>query len=235
MAGEGSRFKLAGFERPKPLIEVNSKPMIELVVDNLRPNSRHRFIFICREEHEQQFRVSEILESISPGCEVLFTLGLTEGAASTVLIAEQLIDNQEPLLIANSDQYIDFEIDNFLTRINSNVSGSIMTMLAQGDKWSYVSKNSDGSVENVVEKVQVSDEATVGIYYFKHGADFVKSAREMIAAEEKANGEYYVAPVYNKMINKGLEVEAISVGAIESEIFGLGTPKDLEIFLERGI
>lgn len=234
MAGEGSRFRVAGFENPKPLIEVNGKQMIELVAENLRPSSKHRFIFVCREEHEEKYNVSSILKKISPGCEVLFTSGLTEGAASTVLTAKRLIDNPNPLIIANSDQFIVFKMDNFLERISSDFSGSIMTMLASGNKWSYVSKNSEGRVTEVVEKVQVSDEATVGIYYFKQGSDFVNCAEEMISAEEKSNGEYYVAPVYNKMIKRGQSVETISVGKIESEIFGLGTPEDLEIFLSKG-
>lgn len=235
MAGEGSRFKNAGFKDPKPLIMINDQRMIELVVNNLRPNSEHRFIFICRKEHEVSFGLDRFLRRLAPGCEVLFTEGLTEGAASTVLLAKDLINNNNPLLIANSDQFIDFEIDTFLSQIKPTTSGSIMTMKASGDKWSYVTKNAYGFVAEVVEKVQVSDEATVGIYYFQFGNSFVQCAEEMIHFQEKSNGEYYVAPVYNKLIHQGHLVEAISVGKISTEVFGLGTPEDLQLFLDHKI
>ena len=230
MAGAGSRFSIAGYEKPKPLIEVAGRAMIEVVIHNLRPTCPHRFIFICQNSHVVAYELEKKLSSWAPGSEIVTVDGVTQGAACTVLAAQDLIDNHHPLMIANSDQYIEVDVDHYLESMG-DADGLIMTMKAHDPKWSYVGLGPDGSVERVVEKQVISDEATVGVYNFAKGSEFVFAAKAMIHKDIRTNGEFYVAPAYNLMIQAGLRIEAYNVGEVGAGMHGLGTPDDLVAFL----
>ena len=232
MAGAGSRFSRAGYQKPKPLIDVGHKTMIEIVIDNLTPATPHRFVFICQKQHLSEYPLAALLKKKSPTCEIVETDGLTEGAACTVLLASAYIDNDNPLLIANSDQYVEADIDDYLADANSpEIDGSIMTMEANDPKWSFVALNEEKLITNVVEKKVISNEATVGIYHFKRGSDFVSAARQMIASNLRVNNEFYVAPVYNLMIESGAKIKPYNIGKLGSGMHGLGVPEDLTAFL----
>lgn len=231
MAGAGSRFAQAGFEKPKPLIEVLGVPMIKIVIDNLRPSQQHRFIFICQEAHVDQYGLKQILESWAPGCEILTVNGVTAGAAISVLAAKKFIDNDDPLMIANSDQYIDCSIDEYLEKIKvADADGLIMTMSATDPKWSFIRYDDQGRVLEVQEKIPISDEATVGIYNFQRGSDFVRAAEKMVKDEITSAGEYYVAPTYNFLIQDRKNIVFFNVGSEANGMYGLGIPSDLELF-----
>lgn len=227
MAGRGSRFANAGYQNPKPLIEIHGRPMIEFVTTNIRPAQPHRFIYICQEEHLQRYRLKETLEQMAPNCVVLSVDRVTEGAACTVLLAEPYIDNEDALMIANSDQFVDTNMNQYLESIQ-DYDGLIMTMPASDPKWSFIRYDSNGFVTMVREKEVISNEATVGIYNFKHGSDFVKYAHQMIDKNIRVNQEFYVAPVYNEMIEAGKQIVYCNVG---EKMYGLGVPEDLEQFL----
>lgn len=236
MAGAGSRFALAGYRYPKPLIEVNGVPMIKVVIDNLRPTIEHRFIFICQNSHIEQYALDKNLIEWAPGSILIGVDGLTEGAACTVLKAKDWIDNDSPLMIANSDQYIDADVDQYLFEMEKNgLDGIIMTMEADDPKWSFVGLSSAGYVAHVVEKKVISTEATVGIYNFKSGSDFVSAAGDMINKKLLVNGEYYVAPVYNQLIEKGALIGYYNIGSEANGMYGLGTPADLNLFLSHDV
>ncbi len=236
MAGRGSRFADAGYTKPKPLIDVFGLPMIQYVIANLRPRGSHRFIFIVLGEHEREYRVSDTLKRLSPGCEVISLDSVTEGAACTVLMARDLINNETPLMIANSDQWVDVAIDEYLAKsLEPGVSGLIMTMRADDPKWSFVRLDGKGAITEVVEKQVVSNEATVGIYNFTSGSQFVEAAEEMIAKDLRVNNEFYVAPVYNGILKQGGRIEFFNVGAENEGMYGLGIPSDLEKFLAMNV
>lgn len=228
MAGRGSRFAKAGYELPKPLIDVNGRPMIEVVTRNIAPKRQHRFIYICQQEHLEKYSLSERLKKISPNCEIIAIDHITDGAACTVLLAERYIDNDDPMMIANSDQFVDTDINDYLSAIKDN-DGLIMTMPADDPKWSFIQYDKDGYVTMVREKEVISNEATVGIYNYAKGSYFIKYAKQMIEKNIRVNNEFYVAPVYNEMIEDGKKIVFKDVG---SKMHGLGTPEDLEKFLE---
>ncbi|SFB94168.1 glycosyltransferase family 2 protein [Butyrivibrio sp. YAB3001] len=228
MAGRGSRFADAGYELPKPLIDVCGKPMIEVVTENIRPKCEHRFIYICQEEHLKKYDLEKELSRMSPGCKIITIDHITEGAACTVLLASDLIDNDDEMMIANSDQYVDTDINEYLSYLKED--GLIMTMPADHPKWSYIKFDENGFVTEVREKEVISNEATVGIYNYKHGSDFVKFANQMIEKNIRVNNEFYVAPVYNEMIAAGKRIVYHNVG---EKMHGLGTPEDLNAFLEK--
>jgi dTDP-glucose pyrophosphorylase len=232
MAGRGSRFANAGFTTPKPLIPVGGRPMIQWVIDNVRPSRAHRFTFICLQEHLDQYpEVPRELRRICPGCEIVPVAAVTEGAACTVLLSRKFIDSADPLMIANSDQIVELDINGYLAAADApGVAGLIMTFWADHPKWSYCRMRADGTVSEVVEKQVVSNDATVGIYNFRHGRDFVRAADAMIAANLRVNNEFYVAPTYNQIIAEGGKIITMKTGREGNGMHGVGTPEDLEKF-----
>jgi dTDP-glucose pyrophosphorylase len=233
MAGQGSRFVAAGFSKPKPFIDVHGKPMIERVMDNLNCEGAN-FILIARQEHlEREFL---LVEKIKMNFNATF-IGidkLTEGTACTVLFAKKLIDNSYPLLIANSDQIVDLNIQEYIDDcLRDNADGSILTFYdrSRNPKWSFARINENNFVLEVKEKEPISDIATVGIYLFTKGSLFVDSAIEMIIKNDRVNNEFYTCPTYNYSIKSNKLIKIFNIN-FES-MHGLGTPEDLEIYIEK--
>ena len=232
MAGSGNKFREAGYAFPKPLIDIKGKSMIEVVVQNLRPKEDHRFIFICQREHYEKYDLHNILKNATKNkFEVVQIDGITEGAACTVLCATQYINTDDPLLIANSDQYIAIDLNHFLSEARAKKDGLIMTFHASHPKWSYARIDAAGKVLETAEKKVISDNATVGIYYFARGSDFVEGAQAMIHKNIRHNGEFYACPVYNELILNDRQVYIYNIDA--EKMHGLGTPEDLELFLRN--
>lgn len=228
MAGEGTRFRERGYTFPKPLIPIQDKTMIQVVVESL--GLEGRYIFLCRREQLQHYAMETMLKLFVRDFVVVEVPGLTEGAACTVLLAREMINNDEELVIANSDQWIRWNPARFLMYMReNNADGGILTFYATHPKWSYAKVNPEGFVTEVAEKVPISTHATVGVYYFRQGSLFVKSAEEMIQKNIRTNNEFYVCPVYNELIGWGAKVLHFPV----EEMCGLGTPEDLETFIRR--
>jgi NDP-sugar pyrophosphorylase family protein len=230
MAGRGSRFASVGYKDPKPLIPVEGRPMIDWVVECMRPSQPHRFVFLCLGEHLRETPMRAVLERSAPGCLVVGVESVTEGAACTVLLAREWIDGDAPLMIANSDQWVCHPVDRYLAGMG-DADGLIMTFWNDHPKWSYARQSADGSVVEVVEKQVVSDQATVGVYNFRHGRDFVRAADLMIAQDLRVNNEFYVAPAYNILIAEGRRIALFDIEKDGGRMHGLGTPEDLEAFL----
>lgn len=156
--------------------------------------------------------------------------GRLDGAAKSALLAIDYIDNDSPLIIANSDQYVVWNSKRTIKEfIRSGIDGGILTFDATDSKWSFVKQNKFGFVGAVAEKNAISNEATCGIYYWKTGKDFVKYTNKMIISENKTNNEFYICPVYNEAIQDEKIIKSERV----YEMWGLGTPEDLSIFLEN--
>jgi len=227
MAGHGSRFAQAGYSFPKPLIEVNGKPMIQVVVENL--NIEAHYVFLVQREHYEKYQLKYMLNMIAPGCDIVQVDGVTEGAACTTLLAEKFINNDDPLLIANSDQYVEWDSNECLYAFTADgIDAGILTFHSLHPKWSYAKINERGFVEEVAEKKPISDHATVGIYYWKKGSDYVKYAKQMIEKNIRTNNEFYVCPVFNEAIGDGKVVRVKDI----QKMWGIGTPEDLKTFLE---
>lgn len=230
MAGAGSRFEQAGYTFPKPLIDVNGKPMIQRVVENLNMDARH--IFIVQKEHYEKYALQHTLNLIAPNCEIVQVEGITEGAACTTLLAKEFINNDEPLVLANSDQYVNWNSNEYMySCMADDIDGSILTFESTHPKWSYAKLNEDGFVTEVAEKKPISKHATVGIYFWKRGKDYVNAAESMIQKNIRVNNEFYVCPVYNEALLRGARVKTFHI----DKMWGLGTPEDLDLFLKYEI
>ena len=232
MAGEGSRFRDEGYTFPKPLIEVNGKPMIQTVIENLDFNAE--YVFLIRQSHIEKYSgLLGTLDKITNGNFTYITVDkLTEGAACTALLAKELINDDDDLLIANSDQYIEYEPENFkFIKNNTDIDSIVFTFNAVHPKWSFVKVNARGYVTEVAEKNPISNIATCGIYWYRKGRDFVKYAEQMVKKDIRVNNEFYIAPVYNELIGDHKSLIPFYV----HKMWGLGTPEDLKVFIENNI
>ena len=228
MAGAGSRFEQAGYTFPKPLIDVRNKPMIQVVVENL--NIKANFIYIVQKSHREKYNLDTLLNLITPNCKVIEVDGITEGAACTALLAREYIDNDMPLFFANSDQFVEWDSNEFMYKMNeTNCDGGIVTFEATHPKWSFAKINDQGLVTEVAEKNPISNIATVGFYWWKYGSDFVKYADEMIEQNIRVNNEFYVCPVFNQAIADSKQIRTFNI----EKMWGLGTPEDLKYYLEN--
>ncbi len=228
MAGAGSRFAQAGYTFPKPLIEIHGKPMIQQVVENL--NIKANYIFIVQKEHYEKYNLKYLLNLIAPNCKIVVLEGITDGAARTVLLAKDIINNDNPLLIANSDQWIEWNSNECMYAFTADqIDGGILTFEASHPKWSYAKTDEHGFVSEVAEKKVISTHATVGVYYWNKGSDFVASAEQMIAKDIRTNNEFYVAPAFNEAILDGKKIRVKQI----TRMWGLGDPESLELFLKE--
>jgi HAD superfamily hydrolase (TIGR01509 family) len=231
MAGAGSRFAKDGYTDIKPMISVGNKLMIQVVVDNM--NIKGNYIFIVQKGHNERYNFNHWFKLICRDnpYQIVEVDQLTEGACCTVLTAKKLIDNDRPMVIVNSDQYIEWDANQFMYKMMSkDVDGGILTFTKENDpKWSYAKLDEHGFVCEVREKQPISNIATVGLYYWKRGSDFVKYSLEMISKNERVNNEFYVCPVYNYAIQDGKKIITSNC----KEMWGLGVPEDLKYFLEN--
>jgi NDP-sugar pyrophosphorylase family protein len=231
MSGEGRQFAERGYSFPKPLIEIDGQPLIEIVVRNLTPSEPHEFVFVCRREHLEQFALGEVLRLVAPGCRIVTTNRPTAGALCSVLLGIEYFQDEEELLVANADQCLGIPVDRFLEAARAcGCDGSIMTFPNTHPRWSYVRTEGDRVVA-VAEKLPISRNATVGLYYFQRGIDLVRGAERMLLKNASFSGEFYVAPVFNELVLLGKRVSMFPIEA--SQMQGLGTPEEVERFEAR--
>jgi NDP-sugar pyrophosphorylase family protein len=236
MAGLGSRFSQAGYKVPKPLIPIHGIPMYQFVLNNLMHESVASLTIVCPRKwglsreivvnhstHEVPVNIVEVDE-------------LTEGPASTVWLTKPYLNPDLPVVVANSDQYIDADLSGFYDRVSGPGSTNVILCMEDSDKkWSYVRQSSEGLVEEVREKQVISNLATVGIYGFSSANVMLEAFQEMFSAKDSTLGEYYVAPAYNYIIKQGHPVSVVNLGPVGTVMHGLGIPMDFESFLEKPV
>ena len=229
MAGRGSRFEEQGYTDKKPFIDVNGKPMIHRVIKNLGMefDKEYLFILICLQEDYDKYDFTEFEKVIGHNSyDVVILDDVTEGAAQTVLTAKHLINDDTPLMTMNSDQLVDWNVEEMFERAQ-HYDALIPCFHGEGNAWSYARTLDNGYVQEVAEKKQISKYATAGYYYWKKGSDFVKYAEQMIKDNSRTNGEFYVAPVYNWAVKDGKRIGVFMV----DKCYSLGTPEDLQEYL----
>lgn len=236
MAGLGKRFVEANYKILKPLIPIHGVPMVRVVVDNLMSDQIGHVVVVAQREIVESVDLREILSHLEVPLTIVAVDKLTEGPADTVIQARQVLNDNLPLVIANSDQYVDAVLSNFYGElIKTGDLGSILTMEDDNPKWSYVELDDNGLVINVREKVVISNQATVGVYGYSSARLAWRAFSEMWRANDRTNGEFYVAPGYNYLVKEGISVTAINLGPVSTVMFGLGTPEDLETFIKHPI
>jgi dTDP-glucose pyrophosphorylase len=228
MAGLGSRFSKNGFQLPKPLIKINNEAMIVHAIRSLNIPGNYYFLIRQNEFFEE---TKNILLKVKPDCVILSVQETTQGAAVSALKFKEYINNDNELIVANCDQIMHWNAAAALETLRQ-YDGGVVTINSCDPKHSYVKINTSDLAEKLVEKQVISDHALTGIHYWKHGKDFVRSAELMINNNDRsANGEFYVAPTYNYLINEGLKITTVKLA--DNEFFPVGTPEDLERYLNE--
>ena len=228
MAGLGKRFSDAGYDKPKPLVDVLGEPMIVRVIENITElRGWGNLIFILNGKDDTEEIESLIEENVCRGdFSIIKTDGLTDGSARTVLLARDIIDKKQELVVTNCDQIIhdlDLSLLSEFARING-ADGVLGSFISTSPKNSYMLLDDSGCVQLVKEKIVISNLATNGLHYWRKGSDFVDSATKMIEANERYNNEFYVAPSYNYMIKDGKKV----LPFFFNMHYPIGTPEDLK-------
>lgn len=227
MAGRGSRYADKGFDVPKPLIKIAGKYMIQWALRSLEGVSYDQIIFVALKEHEIQFGISKILtETLGNKYELLLIDEVTEGQLCTVLVAKEYFLKRTDLLVIASDSLIKSNIGHEINHKANEVKGIISVINLPGDRWSFARTNELSEVVEVAEKVRISDNASTGIYYFSDVMEFLELAEDIITKREKTKGEYYIIPVYQRIIEKNEKVK-ISIAA---EMWDMGTPEAKSVF-----
>jgi NDP-sugar pyrophosphorylase family protein len=230
MAGRGYRFAEAGFETPKPLIDVLDRPMVAWALESLRGIAYSDIYFVCLREHERAYGMSSILKELAgPDAHVIFIDNVTEGQLCTVLAAREAINCDEDLLVMSCDTLVVSSLGQDIAQRPDNCRGIISVAKLPGDRWSFARTNATGRVVEVAEKRRISDLASTGMYYFSNGTEFLSATQQLIAGSERTHGEYYVIPVYDKYITRGLDVHVSEA----SEVWDLGTPEAVGLFEKK--
>jgi len=231
MAGEGSRFKINGYEKPKPLIPVDGVPMIKLATDSL--NIEGQYIFVVRkyQDPNNNLELKELLRDIQPDCIIVEVDKLTRGSAETCLFASEFIDNDNPLIITNCDQFIQWDSKGFMDFVANDCDGAVVTYTSSDPKNSFVELDAQGDITRFKEKESISDIALIGLHYWKRGSDFISSSRDMIIRNDKQVNEFYIAPTYNYLISRKMRI--LNYHLNDNQYHSLGTPKDLHIYLGK--
>jgi dTDP-glucose pyrophosphorylase len=226
MAGLGTRFDVNIYKYPKPFITIKEKSMIEEAIESLKIKG-NIILIVSKEQLNKYKRAREVISKLKKQYENIIIIesdNALQGAATTCLEAKEYINNNEGLLIANSDQIMTWDGREFFNYLaNNNDDGVIVTYTSISPKNSYVSLDKNKKVLKVVEKKVISNIASIGLYYWKQGEMFVNDCADMVSKEIKELGEYYVAPVYNESIKKNRIISIYPT----SDFFLVGTPEDL--------
>lgn len=212
MAGRSQHFPESEYPFPKPLIEIGQKTMIEHVVANLASAASDvQFIFVLGSADCRKFHLDSTLNIITDQqCKLVKLDNDTKGAACSALMAISHIANEQPLIIANSDQLFDTPISELIQHMGGADAG-VATFESVHPRWSYVRLDAQGYVAETAEKRPISRHAIAGLYYFRHGKDFVEAAMAMIHKDSSVNGSFYIAPCLNEMILKGKSIRTVGV------------------------
>ncbi len=229
MAGKGTR--LHGYDPyPKPLVKVLGKTIVEWSIETL--GLEGNYIFCCKKEHIEKFKIDEILKKIVPNCKIISIDYQTKGTMQSVLEASDLIDNDEELIISDTDHYLIWDNEYFKKEIQTkNIDGCVMVFPEEwsSTKASYVKLDQNRFVIESAEKKPISKIATVGLHYFKKGSDLVKFGKEMIEKGLEYNNEFYVTPVYNLFSKSNKKITTFPV----KKMWALGSPDEVDLFLKE--
>ena len=223
-AGKGSRFSDRGFKTPKPLINVGDIPMLQCAIESL--NISGDFIFIAQKSFNEDNKLNELLNKICKDPKIIYIDYITEGCVATCLLAKKYIDPNDELIITNCDQMMEWDSEKFLKSIRSdNIDGGVVTYDSTSPKNSFAAVGEDGFVTKMVEKEVISNDALVGIHYWKRGGDFIDSAEKLVERNIRMKNEFYMSLTYNILIEEGRKIICHKLSETE-KYHSLGNPTD---------
>jgi len=233
MAGPSDKYREAGHAYPKNLVEVEGRPIIQHVMENVAPliGAKDRLTLVLNREEIQRFHTDNVARLLAPTVQICEAPGKTAGAACSALLAIDKIDNDDPLVICNGDQVIAANLPAAVSDFKKRqLDGGIIVFEDVHPRWSFVKCNAEGLVVEAAEKRPISRMATAGFYYFKHGHDFVKAAERMILKDSHVDGAFFVCPAYNELLLENARVGVFSIP--RQNYFSLATPQGAQLYAE---
>ena len=195
--------------------------MLKWALKSIQDITYSKIIFIALKDHDRKYGISDLIRDLVDNPIVILIDKVTEGQLCTVLCAREYLKNQEDLMIIPSDTLVISDLGKAIEEKSSDCKGIISVAKLPGKQWSFAKTNESGDVVEVAEKIRISDLASTGLYYFDNSAEFVKNADEIINNREKTQNEYYIIPVYQRMINQGKKIIIFHA----KEMWDLGTPE----------
>ena len=226
MAGSGSRFSSSPYDVPKPLIPIDNSGTRMFMLATFPVATTENFIFVVRSDLFGNDLYEPIISDKYRNYEIISQDGAVNGAVSSTLYAEHLIDNDTPLLILDSDIYSVWDMETLLEKA-SGLDGAILTFESSNPAYSYVKLGSDDVAVDIAEKSVISNNASAGGYFWAKGSEYVKYAKQLVASGKTTNGEFYISNVYKTAMLDGKRFTNYEV----KKHFSLGTPEDLEAFI----
>jgi dTDP-glucose pyrophosphorylase len=233
MAGGSDAFEVAGHAYPKNLVEIDGQPLVQRVIENLRPviEGSSQSIYLVRESEDRQHHTADVIRLLVPDAEVALVPDLESGAACTALHAISHLGRDEPLAIVNGDQVLDVNLRGILERFErEGLDGGVVTFDAVHPRWSYVRVDDAGFVVEAAEKRPISRLATAGVYWFRRGGDFVDGAMAMIRKDAAVDGRFYICPVYNELVLRQMKIGTAHVDRISYT--SLSSPRNVAQYEE---
>lgn len=230
IAGRGERFRKNGFQVPKPLIDVNGSSMVEMAINSF--GGKGNFIFVTYKYENEKFNeeLISILNSVVKNPTIIQIDYITEGPASSALLAEKYINNNDELIILNCDQIMKWDYGKFHNFIkNETCDGIVVTYHSNTEKNSYIKIDNEGYGIELAEKKVISNLSLNGIHYWRNGKFFVDSAKKMINKNIRVNNEFYISLTYNQMILEGKKIKNYHIPA--EQHCAVGVPEDLKNYL----
>ena len=233
MAGDSKGFHSDGEHYSKFLLEIDRKPMVEHVVDNIQSIlTNNKVVFVINQEDNARHFLGNVIKLLFPGAKIAIVGNNVAGAAISSLLAIEHISKDEPLLIINGDQIIDIDFQSVIDSFgNSNLDAGVVVFNAVHPRWSYVKCDDSDYVVEAAEKKPISNWATAGFYYYKKTEEYIDHAKKMILKGAHVNNLYYICPVFNEMI---LSQKKISTFKIKSEKYhSFMSPSKVEIYRQE--
>ncbi len=229
MAGVDKAFIQKGHAYGKSLSEIDGKPLIQHVWESLEELHPSKVVFVIRKKDAENHSLDHVLKLMVPGCSVVYSEGLTGGAACTVLLAIEHIEPERELVVVNGDQIIQADLPGIIEKFReSELDAGVIIFDSIHPRWSFVRLDREGMVAEAAEKRPISRWATAGFFYFRRGKEFVDATMEMIRKDAHTNGQFYVCPALNQMILKHRKIGAQKIP--RKAYRSLATPKNVDQF-----
>lgn len=230
-SGDDTAFRESGFQYPKNLTEIDGTPMIQNVMQSFKEvlDSADEILLTMRQPEIDRYHTSSVARLLYPRVKIVSVPNVTKGAACAVLLAVKKIDNNEELLVINGDIILEESVLPAITDFRKrNLDGGVVTFESVHPRWSFVKCDESGQIIEATEKRPISKNATVGVYYFKKGSDYVAAAENMIRKDANVNGAFYICPVFNEMV---LMQKKLGIYEINRNIYySLASPKGIEVY-----
>lgn len=234
MAGEGSRFRDAGWTTPKPLIELDGKPFFLRAVESVKiPDVPMKYSFIVRKEHIDKYHLDESIREILPDANVKFVEKTTRGAVETCLVAEESVCDDDAVIVMDCDlEFRSIDYNRFITEaLESSASdacgGALVSFRSSEPRYSYAAVDGNGFVTRTAEKEVISDHALCGAYFFSSGREFKAAAHRLLNEPVMSKPEFYVSLLFNYLLADGSPVRLAEMEFYRS----YGTPEELQKWL----